>query len=223
MRQRLAIASSALVLLCACSDSTPPVSTPLAVAGFLNGAPGKVDVLVDGQPTLTNVESSTITTFDETKLSLGLHVIAVRPSGSSTVAAQFTLTVDGQRRRNFIAYQAPGAQLSARALEDTGALVPAGKSKVRVMNLAPDSDIDIWRTQPDFQTPIRFQFPFPFNPEPGPYFQSDAGVWHIWITPTTNSNTRLHETGPIDIPSGEKRTVVVVDSAGTLRLRVLKD
>ena len=98
-----------------------------------------------------------------------------------------------------------------------------GKSKVRVINLAPNSDIDIWRTQPDWQTGIRFQFPFPFDPEPGPYFQSDAGTWHVWITPTSNAANRLHETGPVVIPGGDRRTIVVVDSAGFLRLRVLND
>ena len=117
----------------------------------------------------------------------------------------------------------PTASRPSIANVPSGAVVPPGKSKVRVVNLAPNADVDIWRTQPDYQDGIRFQFPFPFDPEPGPYFQSDAGVWHVWITPTTDASLRLHETGPIDIPSGQKRTIAVVDSAGVLRLRVLID
>jgi hypothetical protein len=214
---------SAIVLATACSEVTTPVASLPAVTGFLNATTSTVQVEVDGQAVLI-ANGSTVANFDETALSPGQHTVVLRPMGSNpTNPAEFTLTVDGQSRRNFFAYQVPGAAISATVLEDTGAVVPAGKSKVRVINLAPDSEIDIWRTQPDFQQPITFQFPFPFNPEPGPFFQSDAGAWNVWITPINNPGSRIHETGPIEIPSGEKRTIVVVDSAGTLRLRVLKD
>jgi hypothetical protein len=182
-----------------------------------------MDVIIDEQPVLSGVDGSTVAPLEQLTLAAGDHQVGVRPTGTATIGAQFTLTVSTDRKRNFVAYQAPGSALSARALEDTGALVPSGKSKVRVLNLAPNSDIDIWRTQPDYATGIRFQFPFPFDPEPGPYLQSDAGVWHVWITSTSDPATRLHETGAIDIPSGEKRTIAVVDSAGKLRLRVLVD
>jgi hypothetical protein len=218
MRQRFL----SVILLAACSDITTPAASLPAVSGFLNATSATVQVEVDGQAIFI-ADRSAVVNFDETTLSPGQPTVVVRPFGNPTNPAQFTLTVDGQSRRNFFAYQVPGAAISATVLEDTGAVVPSGKSKVRVINLAPASDIDIWRTQPDFQQPITFQFPFPFNPEPGPYFQSDAGVWHVWITPINNPGSRIHDTGPIEIPSGEKRTIVVVDSAGTLRLRVLKD
>jgi len=207
----------------ACNDSTAPGGGVLAASGFLNATAGKIDIAVDGQTVLSNVDASIVAPLNESDLAVGQHEIRVRPAGATTGGALFSLTVHANGKRNFVAYQAPGAALNATVLEDTGAIVPAGKSKVRVINLAPGSDIDIWRTQPDYQQPITFQFPFPFNPEPGPYLQSDAGVWHVWITPTSDASVKLDETGPIDIPSGEKRTIVVVDSAGKLRLRVLID
>lgn len=207
----------------ACSDPNTPASGVVALAGFLNATAGKVDVEVDGQSVLAGVDASIVAPFSELDLTPGQHQVRVRPAGSLAAGAVFTLTVTGQSKRNVVAYQGPASGLSARVFEDTGAFVPSGKSKVRIVNLAPNSDIDIWRTQPDYQTGIRFQFPFPFDPEPGPYYQSDAGAWSVWITSTADWNTRLHETGPINVPSGEKRTIVVVDSAGKLRLRVLID
>ena len=221
--RKLALVVPTILLAIACSDTTTPAAAIPAVTGFVNASSDVVFVEVDGQTALSAVPPSSVAAFDETTLTPGPHEIVVRPLQAPTHPAQFTLTVDGQSRRSFFAFQVPGTSISAAVLEDTGAIVPAGRSKVRVINLAPNSDIDIWRTQPDFQQAIRFQFPFPFNPEPGPYLQSDAGVWHVWITPISNANARIHETGPIAIPSGEKRTIVVVDSAGTLRLRVLKD
>jgi hypothetical protein len=223
MRPSLVVSAVAIVLVIGCDDATSPGGPPVASTGFLNATSGKIDVAVDGQTVLAGIDGSVIAPLNEADLSPGQHQVRVRATGGTTGGAVFTLAVTAGGKRNFVAYQAPGAALSAAVLEDTGAFVPAGKSKVRVLNLAPNSDIDIWRTQPDYQTPVTFQFPFPFNPEPGPYLQSDAGVWQIWITPTSNSASKLHETGPLDIPSGEKRTIVVVDSAGKLRLRVLID
>lgn len=212
-----------VVATASCGDSgtAPPQAT---LAGFfLNGTSGRADVLLNGALFMSNVESSVLATASQLSLAPGVHQVTVRPTGATSGGASFTLTVAAGRRSGFYAYQATGASLAAKVLADTGAIVPPGKSKVRVLNLAPGSDIDIWRTQPDFQTGIRFQFPFPFNPEPGSYFQSDAGVWHVWITSTSNHAVRLHETGPIDVPAGERRTVAVVDSAGRLRLRVLAE
>ena len=223
MRVRI-IPVLAAAVLSACADSgSGPDDTGLALSGFLNASSAPVDVLVDGVPVLTGVATSVVRSFGDTPLAAGAHEVRVRSSGTTTGGAVVSLTVAPGDQPNIYAFQPPGSALSARAFADTGAVVPAGKSKVRVVNLAAGSDIDIWRTQPDYQTPIRFQFPFPFDPEPGPYLQSDAGTWHVWITSTGDWSTRLSETGPITIPSGEKRTIVVVDSAGHLRLRVLVD
>jgi hypothetical protein len=221
MRSILRCVTLAL-LAASCGDATMPGGTTAASAGLLNATASTLDVLVDGKTVATGVASSAIASLNELNLSPGQHQVRVQPSSGMGPGATVMLTASAGATHNLVAYLA-GAALSARVLEDTGAIVPAGKSKVRVINLAPGSDIDIWRTQPDFPTGIRFQFPFPFDTVPGPYFQSDAGDWEAWITTTSDWTTKLHETGAFTVPSGEKRTVVVVDSAGTLRLRVLID
>ncbi len=77
-----------------------------------------------------------------------------------------------------------------------------GKSKLRVVHLAGTApQVDIWRTQPDYQTPIRVMFPFPYGAESS-YLQSDPGTWTVFVTSTTDWNTRLAESGPI--PVGER-------------------
>ena len=211
-----------LAFLLACGDAgIEPVPDVIAGPAFVNATATALDFEVTGVGALSNVRPSVATAMPA-GLASGSYQATVRAAGTSSVIATLAFEIGSTGPTNVIAF-ANGGGITARALEDTGSFVPQGKSKVRVINLAQGSDIDIWRTQPDWQTGIRFQFPFPFDPEPGPYFQSDAGTWDVWITPTSNAATRLHETGPIVIPSGQRRTIVVVDSAGFLRLRVLTD
>ena len=215
---RSVLASGLLTL--GCSDSTTePVASVVTGPAFVNATAIALDFDITGAGTLANVRPSVAIAMPA-GLSAGTHQAAVRIAGSITTLALLSFEVTAANPTHVIAF-GTGSGITARALEDTGSIVPAGKSKVRVINLAPGSDIDIWRTQPDYQTGIRFQFPFPYDPEPGPYLQSDAGAWRVWITPTSDANLKLYDTGPFQVPSGERRTVVVVDSAGALRLRVL--
>ena len=55
-----------------------------------------------------------------------------------------------------------------------------------------------------------------------PYLQSDPGAWEVFVT-RPGDTTKLTTTGSITIPAGEKRTVVLLDSAGTMRFRVIVD
>ena len=211
---------ASLLLTLGCSDTTlEPDASVVTGPAFVNATAVALDFDITGVGTLANVRPSVALPMPA-GLSAGTHQAAVRIAGSGGTLAMVSFEVSATNPTHVIAF-GTGSGITARALEDTGSVVPAGKSKVRVINLAPGSDIDIWRTQPDYQTGIRFQFPFPDDPEPGPYLQSDAGAWRVWITPTMDANVKLHDTGPFVIPSGERRSVVVVDSAGALRLRVL--
>jgi hypothetical protein len=131
--------------------------------------------------------------------------VAVTPSPSSTaiVVASGTST-----------------SLSGTVLIDTGSVVPAGKSKLRVAHLAASAgNIEIWRTQPDFQTPVHIMTPFPYLAT-SPYLQSDPGIWEVFAT-AAGSTTKLATTGPINIGDRERRTVALLDSAGVLLFRVI--
>jgi hypothetical protein len=119
---------------------------------------------------------------------------------------------------------APGTttSLSLSVLADTGSIVPAGKSKLRVSNLASNaSAIEIWRTQPDFQTPVHIMTPFVYGAT-SPYLQSDPGAWEVFVTPA-GGGTRLATTGAVDVPSGQRRTVLLIDSLGVMKFRVITE
>ena len=115
-----------------------------------------------------------------------------------------------------------GSSLAATVLADTGELVPVGKSKLRVAHLSPNAgSIEIWRTQPDFQTPVHIMTPFDYLAT-SPYLQSDPGAWEVFVT-RPGTTTKLATTGLVQVPSGEKRTVVLLDSAGVMLFRVIID
>lgn len=188
---------------------------------LLNATTIPLDVEVDGQIVLAGLAASMAS--PSLNLEFGTHLIRLRPQDGAFVVTEISVTVSTSGGSNAIAYQ-NGSSVAAQVLADTGANVPAGKSKLRVVHLAPSApELDIWRTQPDYQIATRILFPFTFNPEPYNYVQSDAGAWVVWITPVTNSASTIATTGPIDIPSGQRRTVALVDSAGVLRLRVLEE
>ena len=107
-------------------------------------------------------------------------------SQSITAAAGLLSTIAAVRGSN--------AALASVVLDDTNSVVPAGKTKVRVLHLAPNAGtLQVYRTQPDYQTPISWQFPFDYQAEPtslsAPFYQSDVGTWEVrvWQTPADAS------------------------------------
>src|SRR6185436_2023044 len=112
--------------------------------------------------------------------------------------------------------------VSSFVMDDTNSVVPAGATKVRVLHLAPNAgELQVYRTQPDYQTPISWQFPFTYqaNPDPlsAPFYQSTVGTWdvRVWKTPANEtgwSTTDVKITIPL--ASGEKATVVILDKPG---------
>lgn len=107
-----------------------------------------------------------------------------------------------------------------KAVVDAGSIVPAGKSKLEVIHLAAGAgSIEIWRTQPDFPSRVHIMTPFDNQAQP-PYLQSDAGPREVFVT-RPGSKVKLATTGVIMVPAGERRTAVLLDSAGVLRFSVL--
>ena len=183
----------------------------------INATNSLVDVLIDGQTVVRGLMIAHVS--DRLNVSSGSHV--VRLVGSTGSSAQ--VQVDASTTVTRTAVVTPsGSSLSASVLADTGAIVPAGKSKLRVAHLSPNAgSIEIWRTQPDFQTPVHIMTPFNYLAT-SPYLQSDPGAWEVFVT-RPGSNAKLATTGSVQIPSGEKRTAVLLDSAGVVLFRVIVD
>jgi hypothetical protein len=222
MRTRL-LAVSILGLL-ACDGRTTEADRPGtalpsgAMIRAVNASASRLNLIVDNDTVLRDVEVGSVSAA--TSLPAGAHQIRLA-SGTTASSPLSIKAVDG-RVIVAVGTGAASTGISSSVLSDTGAIVPAGKSKLRVVHLSEQAgDIEIWRTQPDYQTPIHIMTPFLYGDE-SPYLQSDPGVWEVFVT-AAGSTPKLASTGAIDIPAGQRRTVVLLDSAGNKRLRVIDE
>lgn len=178
------------------------------------GASGSVKVYVDGAFAGSVDAARQGAAID---LDPGQHTLDVRHADGS---AGFSRPVNVSRSlaMTVVAYDSLGL-LRPGVLEDTNSVVPAGASKLRVAHFAASAGaIDIWRTQPDFATPVRVMFPFELG-DVSPYIQSTPGAWRVLVstaihTPNGPMPDTLAMTGDVAVGDGEARTVVVVDAAG---------
>lgn len=141
----------------------------------------------------------------------GAHVIKLIPpgAGGSGVARAFTAN---DYDTLLVVARDSASLIVPSILADTGALVPAGKSKVRFIHaaaLAPA--IDIWRTQPDWPTPVRVMFPFAYGAT-SPYLQSDPGQWTTYVSPADQTDT-LYSHPAFTVADGKRATVIIMDSS----------
>lgn len=206
----------ATVLLAACSDNIGlPAATDSAFR-VVNASRVPIDVLVDGTVAVTALGVAAVSS--PIAVPSGTHLLHMQSAtaGSADVAVQ---TVAAQTVTAY-AVSSATSNVMANVLADTGAIVPAGKSKLRVSNLVANSAaIEIWRTQPDFQTPVHIMTPFAYLAT-SPYLQSDPGAWEVFVT-ATGGTTKLATTGAVTLASGERITVVLIDSLGVLRFRTI--
>ena len=120
------------------------------------------------------------------------------------------------------AVRSSSGALSSVALDDTNSVVPSGATKVRVLHMAANAGtLQVYRTQPDYQTPISWQFPFTYQAAPNslsaPFYQSTVGTWeiHIWQTPADASGWGAAPIKlVIPLTSGQKKTVLILDAPG---------
>lgn len=152
----------------------------------------------------------------------GAHTVEVRRNG----VLEFSRN-DVVAGTSLVVWDSSGL-LRPSVLSDTGAIVPSNKSKLRVIHFAQAAGaIDLWRTQPDFATPVRIMFPFDYGDE-SPYLQSDPGSWRVMVsTAVANPGDPMPDTlansGLINVPAGQSRTVVLVRTeAGQFQFAVLE-
>lgn len=209
-----------LAIVSGCKDSATSVQPPAAEGvRIVNAYTQPIDVLVDGALVAANVTPGQI---DSVAPTAGVHTVAFRASGT-TATASVPVTTAAGALQTVIALRS-GTSLSATALEDTNAIVPAGATKVRVFHLAPNAgEIQVFRTQPDWSTPSEWQFPFLYDsaladPLAHPYYQSTVGTWDIrgWRKPSEVALGWEGTTARVTftLASGEKRTVLVLDKPG---------
>jgi hypothetical protein len=205
---------SVLTTVVACSDSSAgPDDTGngntdgrLQVVSAVASV-SSVDIVVDGQTRLSNVPygvpSSPIA------LSLGQHSVKVVPAGTAPSAGGTVVTLRAGDTTRVVVTGTPTA-MTPVALGDTGAAPVAGKGKLRVSHLAANAPaVDVYRTQPDFPSFVKFMEPFPFNATT-PFIMSDPGNWTIRVT-VRGTNQVLAETS-VRVDALWIRTVLLLDA-----------
>jgi Domain of unknown function (DUF4397) len=214
-----------LSFIAACGDSP---TAPAVTAGLrvINAFTTPVDIVIDGTVVASALTAGSIDTIAS---AVGVHSLTLRPTGAGAPASQSISTTAGALNTVAAVRVASGA-LGTVALDDTNSIVPAGATKVRVLHFAPNAGtLQVYRTQPDYQQPISWQFPFNYQPDPNslsaPFLQSTVGSWEVrvWQTPADASGWAT-ATVRVVIPlgSGEKKTVLMLDKAGGgVRIEVL--
>jgi hypothetical protein len=211
MRIRPSLLLALIALSAACTSLAEPTYSTGSVL-VANATNGFLDVDIDGQRRATGLSLNAMSYA--LSVPTGLHLVRLSHGGGIGGAIEIPVDV-GEQSQTVVAFPAypVGAtpDMSAAVLVDTGAYVPGGKSKLRVAHLAATADdIQIWRRQPDVPAGSPVMTPFPYGAV-SPYLQSDAGVWEVWLS-APNGGSKLLSSGPIQIPSGEHRTVLLVDT-----------
>lgn len=211
---------AALCLASACGGDTPTAccDTGSSALRIVNAFTGPVDVLVDGNVAVQGLAAGSIDTLAPAP---GAHAVLLRPTGSQAAASQSVTTAAGALR-TLAAVRSASGSVGAAVLDDTNSVVPAGATKVRVLHMAPSAGVlQVYRTQPDYQQPISWQFPFTYQAQvdalSAPFYQSTVGTWEVrvWQSPADASGWAAAPVKVVlPLASGEKRTVVILDKAG---------
>jgi uncharacterized protein DUF4397 len=211
---------------CQSDATTGCCTTGESAIRIVNAFTTPVDVLIDGNVAVASLAAGAIDTLGPAS---GSHMLVLRPTGSSASVSQ-TITTTAGALNTIAVVRASNGALGSAVLDDTNSVVPTGATKLRVLHLAPSAGaLQVYRTQPDFQQPTQWQFPFEYQSEPtsitAPFFQSTVGSWEVrvWQAPADASgwpNAPLKIVIPL--ASGEKKTILILDKpGGGLRIELL--
>ena len=212
----------ALTLLAACDDTPTMRTQDGALVTLVNGVVGSgttgIALWVDGQVAGTAAYGAA---SDPIVVPAGTHTMEVRRVVNGAPGTALTHSLDLGDWHLVVAVQPAFGGPEPLIYGDTNAIVPAGATKLRVIHAAPLAPrLTVRRTQPDFASLITVMFPFEYRAA-SPYLQSTPGTWTVVVSHEDQADT-LAMTGPIAIPAGESRTVVIVDDGlGGAAVRVL--
>jgi hypothetical protein len=210
---------AAVLIAAACSkdvEITGAGGAGAAQLQVINASATPINLVVDGQIVIQGIAGRSLSS--SIGVDAGSRSVEFRSQSGSTLA-QLTVAASSGKVVTLASMPSGSNGVSAAVVGDTGATVSAGFGKLRVLHLAASAPtLEIWRTQPDFQTPIRFAFPFTYGNNSG-FDQSTPGNWEVRVwRPATDSTNLAHWANPdaqltIAVPSGVVKTVAVLDAA----------
>ena len=177
-----------------------------------------VDVLLNDEVQVEGLAVGMVSSY--IALAPGEWAVGFRPSGSTADPPRTMMTFASGDRVTVLTVDS-STVINPWVLSDTNAVAPANRGKLRAVHFAENAGpIDIWRTQPDFGQYITFQFPIRPR-EITPYMESDPGDWRVLVSTETRGTggipvlaDTLLETAPIPVPTGQTRTVLILDKEG---------
>jgi len=212
MTVRTLLLLPAILVAAACSDDSTSPQSNGNTDGRLQVIPGiaalsAVDIVVDGQTKVANAAYGVPTSA--IALSLGNHQVKMVAAGTAPTQGGTTVTLRAGDTTRVVVIGTPSA-MNPVTLGDTGAAPVPGKGKLRVSHLAANAPaIDVYRTQPDFQSFVKFMDPFPFQSST-PFIESTPGNWVIRVT-AKGTQQVLAESGPIRVDELWIRTILLLD------------
>lgn len=203
----------ALVLSIASCSSTVDPDYRTGSLMVANASNGWIDVDIDGRRWVIGLSMNALTF--SLSVPEGSHRVRLSHGSGIAGAIEVPVEVDMELPVTVVVHPTypvgTSPDIVATVLTDTGAYVPGGKSKLRVANLAATAgDIQIWRRQPNSVSASPMATPIQYRAA-SPYLEGDAGVWEVWLT-APGGGAKLLSSGPIQIPSGERRTALLVDT-----------
>ncbi|QJR34030.1 DUF4397 domain-containing protein [Gemmatimonas groenlandica] len=212
--------------LSGCSDGNSVQPGPVGGGSsptlhVVNGTAATVEVRVDGAVRQAALAPYSISPSIST--TVGSRTVQLVATGAFAGTAQVVVQTESGARETVAALPGSGLPLLAVTLPDTGYQVGANRSKLRVVHLAAASPpLTIWRTQPDFQTPISIMTPYAYLATA--IVESSAGEWNVRVWPTGNGSwTAAAGAIALTIPAGQLRTVATMDApGGGVQLKVVE-
>jgi Domain of unknown function (DUF4397) len=208
------------VLAAGCSGSGAVAPDPRAYLRVLNTSSdhAAIDVLVGGQEEVLALSYGNMSPV--IPVAAGAQTVVLRHAGYVFFApASASITMTGGDTVTVFALDSSNV-VNSWVLTDTGKVVAAGKSKLRVVHFAHSAPaVLFYRSQPDHPTPVDVMFPFDYR-NVSPYLESTPGSWTVYMSTAQYDaggmpvqQDTLHSSGPIDVPAGQSRTVVFLDGA----------
>ncbi|MGH7655437.1 MAG: DUF4397 domain-containing protein [Gemmatimonadaceae bacterium] len=220
---RLALLAAATILAACTTEgpAAPAINGTGAHLSVINGAPGAVRVVVDGTTRITSLSSASVSTAID--VAAGAHTVELQAIAGGALSGTSAMQVTAaQAGTAFVTATSNGSGgVVAGVVSDTGSVPAAGMTKLSVINLAASAPaLDVWRTQPDYATPIRIMFPFPYGAQ-SEFVQSTPGAWEVIVTtaspPTPGEpdpRASALATYSLSISANVAQTLVILDKPG---------
>ena len=196
---------------CGGTTCPPRASARLYVVNAARGVDA-FQLLVDDRVAQARVESGAASAA--LPVTPGDHEVRAVPIGTTAVLGAIGRVATGiTAPRVVVVVDRPAAAgapaLVAVVAADTGAIVPAGATKLRVIHGATGAPpVEVWRVQPDFATPTHVMTPFA-EQAVSSYIQSTPGTWRVWVTRQGATDTLALTT--VTLGAGQRASVVLLN------------